>query len=196
MALINNIYVFVEEESVSNSLENTTHPVEDGVDLSDHVKVKPWSLNISGRIVGEDAAETLEKLLELYRKGALINYTGRNYMPNGQIVSFEREHPHTVWKGMTFSMEIREIRIAQSAYTETETNRDAGVQQIQKNTEVQPRYHTVKKGESRWSIAEQYKSHGCTIEYLTEHNNNTDCLLEVGNWYTLKVGAQMLVGEW
>ena len=50
MALINNNYVFVESESVNCDVESTSHPVEKGVELTDHIRRKPTTISISGKI--------------------------------------------------------------------------------------------------------------------------------------------------
>ncbi len=38
MALINQIYVFVETEEVKRDTQISDHPVEEGIDLTDQVK--------------------------------------------------------------------------------------------------------------------------------------------------------------
>ena len=53
MALINGIYVFVEDESLDMNLECTEHPVEEGTEITDHIQRKsghglsPWLSKIS-----------------------------------------------------------------------------------------------------------------------------------------------------
>ena len=50
MALINNNYVLAENESITYESESTSHPVEKGIDITDHVQRKPIILSISGVI--------------------------------------------------------------------------------------------------------------------------------------------------
>ena len=40
MATINGMYVFIESEELSHEVEVAEHTVEDGIELSDHVKRK------------------------------------------------------------------------------------------------------------------------------------------------------------
>ena len=119
MALINNIYVQVIDESVSRDTKVTQHPVEEGLPLTSTVKSEPKGISLSGKIVDTSAytAETIiSKLDELRKSGSLINYKGRNVAGNFQIKSFGTSHPNTIWGGAEFTMELVETRIAKSAY--------------------------------------------------------------------------------
>lgn len=198
MALLNGLYIFVEDEDVDREYEGTEHPVETGIDITDHIRPQAKVLNLKGEIVGKDAANTLSQIMALAEKGSLISYVGRNTFANCQIRSFKTGHPNTIWGGCSFDMTIKEVRIAQKAVVKdpkTGAKKKSGLQQTESGGKKK-RYYTVKKGDCRWSIAEAYKSHGVTIESLTRDNNNSSCLNEVGNWYSLKVGAKVYLGEW
>ena len=91
MATINNLYVFVEDESLEHDVESTSHPVEKGVDLTDHIQRKPIVITIKGKIVdhnGAKASDILNKIKQLQLSGSLIYYLGRNSANNMQIQSF------------------------------------------------------------------------------------------------------------
>lgn len=205
MALINGMYVFVKDESVNRSVESTTHPVESGIDVSDHVKREPISISLNGEIVGDDAANKLAKIMDMMNKGTLVTYIGRNRFKNGQILSFNTSHPNTIWGGMSFDMEIKELRVVKSSSngendgTSVATNErtSVGMQQTTEgDTTKKKHYHTVKKGDSRWSISQQYKANGVTIASLTTDENQKNCLGTPGDWNSLKVGTQIYLGEW
>lgn len=120
MALLNNLYIFVEDESVSNSIESSTHPVEKGMELTDNIRKSPTTISLKGKIVDcgdTKAKDILSKILKLQANGSLIKYSGRNIVSNMQIQSFNTSHPNTVWGGCEFDMELKEVRIAKSAYT-------------------------------------------------------------------------------
>lgn len=51
MALINGIYIHVTDEDVDESMEISTHSVEDGIDITDHTKCEPTELSLSGEVV-------------------------------------------------------------------------------------------------------------------------------------------------
>ncbi len=46
------VYVLQESEDLAHNVESTTHPVEKGIDITDHVKRNPIELSISGKIIG------------------------------------------------------------------------------------------------------------------------------------------------
>ena len=111
MALLNNLYIHVTDESVNSTVESTNHPTEKGIEISDTIRRKPITLSLSGMIVdyGDMTAATILKLvLSLQREGSLINYSGRNVIKNLQIQSFNRSHPNTIHGGLSFTMELKE----------------------------------------------------------------------------------------
>lgn len=179
MALLNGMYLPVIEETVTREIETVAHPVETGIDITDHVKKKPTEISLSGEVVGNSAENILSQIAEMNKTGVVITYVGRNYFRNGQIISFETGHTHAIWGGCTFEMVIREVRFAGSAYdpsaapapdgTEpnaaqqaasthrpaSETN-NAGVQQRERYSTSPEVTHTSKNGETTQTIAQSY----------------------------------------
>ena len=51
MAIINGLYVHVTGESVTRGVTATSHPVEDGIPLTDTVRPQALSISITGKIV-------------------------------------------------------------------------------------------------------------------------------------------------
>lgn len=119
MALINDIYVFVKEESISRSTKITQHPVEKGLPLTDSIRNEPKTLSISGKIVkvgNTKADDIVSKIEKLRTTGSLINYKGRNIVGNFMIGSFDVTDSNENNGGHDFDMELVEVRIAKSAY--------------------------------------------------------------------------------
>lgn len=119
MAYIDNLYIHVTDESISESVDSTTHPVETGIDITDTVKKRPKQISISGLIVNNEnmmAPWIVSSLEILMRKGALVKYSGRNVVSNMQIQSFDHSYPNTVSGGCEFDMVLQEVRIARSSY--------------------------------------------------------------------------------
>ena len=205
MALINNLYVFVEDESVVLDAETTSHPVEEGIDITDHVQRKPVELSISGKIVDHGdtkASDILAKLKALQKSGSLIYYLGRNSMTNMQIQSFSTSHPYTIWGGCDFSMILKEVRIAKPAYVEKVTDTsvtNAGTQQVQKG-ENEKVYHNVKKGDTVWvlvttkykSLEPKYSNTMQKCQWIM--NQNPNAFSRKGDFGTLQIGKKILVG--
>lgn len=176
MAYINNFYVFVETEDVTRGVEISTHPVESGLDITDNVKRSPISLSLTGEIVGENAATILNNITALHQSGKYVKYSGRNIIKNAIIETFDTGHPNTIHGGCSFTMTIKEIRVAKPAYiapkssTNTKKSTKSGTQQVQSNTSK--KYHTVKKGDCLWNIAKAYYGNGA--QYTKIYKANKD----------------------
>ncbi len=122
MALINNIYIHVVDEQITSGVESTAHPVENGLSLTDTIKVMPKELSLTGKIVqigGSTANSIISKLENLMKKGSLIKYYGRTIASNMQIQSFNHSHPNTIWGGCDFDMLLKEVRVALPSYKAT-----------------------------------------------------------------------------
>ena len=128
MALLNNIFIFVIDEKLTHAVKSTTHPVEDGVPLTDTVVAEPVTLSINGKIVdyGNDKAkDIISKIIKLKNEGSLITYTGRNKAKNMQIQSFNTTANNANWGSADFDMELKEVRIAKSPYKPKTTTKTA-----------------------------------------------------------------------
>lgn len=182
MAFVNGLYVFIEDggESITRGVEVTQHAVEEGLPITDNVKRSPVSLSLSGKIVGEDA-ETIKNSLEaMHQKGMLVKYQGIHMLKNAIITAFETSVSNAVYGGYVFSMTIDEVRIANSAYAAPNTKSKSkstgkkvtkgGTQQVQDNGNK--KYHTVKKGDTLWSIAKKYYGDGRMYTKIYQANKD------------------------
>ena len=128
MATINNIYIFVESESLNRSTKIPQHAVEKGLPITDNVREEAKTISLTGKIVDTttlSAADILTKIEALRTSGSLIKYNGRNVAGNYLIRSFNTSHPNTIYGGASFSMELVEVRIAQSSYTPKKENQSS-----------------------------------------------------------------------
>lgn len=119
MALINDIYVLVEDEQLSRESAISQHPTEQGLPLTDIIRSEPKTISLSGKIVDNDqykSEEAIAQIEELRTTGSLIKYNGRTVAGNFAIKSFNTSHPNTVWGGAEFDMELVEVKIAKVAY--------------------------------------------------------------------------------
>lgn len=202
MALINDIYIHVTDEQVSRSIQSSDHPVEKNIDTTDNIKREPIKLSLSGKLVDTEAVKSHEAYAMLYNlqnKGSLIKYTGRNILQNMQIQSFNSSHPYTNNGGLDFTMELKEVRIAQNSYQDnsedkgkTKAEDKAGTQQIEQGN-GNAVYHTVKKGDTIWKLVNtNYKELGSTVQWVID--NNPSAFSRKGDATTLQVGAKLLMG--
>lgn len=113
MAKIDGYYIQAEKESSGFSAEITEQPVEKGVSLTDHVQRGARSLSVSGRVVGAQASEIHNYLLQAYEGGRLVRYVGRVAF-RGLIASFSSDRTYSISDGFTFSLELREVLIAKA----------------------------------------------------------------------------------
>jgi hypothetical protein len=116
LAKIDGYYVLVESESTPYEAEVTEQPVEAGINLTDHVQRKARSLSLSGVISGAEASKIKAYLASAAEKGKLVKYAGRVTF-SGVITAFSTTHDNKIADGFTFTLDLREIRIAKtSAY--------------------------------------------------------------------------------
>lgn len=102
----------VEEEKPRDMVTITDNPVESGQDVSDHVKQEPSIIDITGIMVGNDAASKLSKLKKYQKEGKLLPYIGRNHYANMAIETIDRSHSRGVKNGFEFNISLKSVRIA------------------------------------------------------------------------------------
>ena len=113
MAKIGDVEFNVLTESRPHRNRITSHPVEEGADITDHVEREQLSYTVTG-IVGddEDPASVHEKLMIIYHHGKVVDYQGRATLRNCIIEDFTSDVDSGSIKGFTFTMTITQIRIA------------------------------------------------------------------------------------
>lgn len=175
MALINDIYVFVESEDVSRDITASSHPVEKGIDLTDHVRRSPLSLSLAGEIVGADYGEVVSELERLQKSGELVEYVGVNLVSDVIVTKFSTSHSGEIRGGCHFSMDLTEVRIAASPFTSG--GGSSAAQQIEEApalaaAETPVKTHTVKSGDTLWALAKSYYGNGASYSRIFEANRD------------------------
>lgn len=195
MAYINQYYLFVDGdgESTNRSVSISDHPVEEGMVITDNVRREPLEISISGKLVGSDAETVKTNLESLMNQGSYVKYIGKEILSNAVILSFNTSRDITVDGGMIFDMTIREIRVAQSAYRDASTGKTvkSGLQQIvRNNNEV---YHTVKDGDTLYSLSMMY--YGSDSGYVKLYEANSTIIEESAKeaGYTSSNGGHVLI---
>lgn len=175
MALINDIYLFVEAEDVSRETIATSHPVEEGIELTDHVRRSPLSLSLSGEIVGPDYEDDISQIESLQKTGELVEYVGVNLVSDVIITKFSTSHAGDVYGGCRFTMELKEIRVASSPFSSGSGNN--GTQQIEEAPvpaaqDPPPKTHTVKSGDTLSGIAKAYYGNASMFPQIFNANRD------------------------
>ena len=166
MAKINGIKIHVEKESLQNDVELPSHPVEKGINLTDHVERKPVVLSISGKLIRPDHT-TLETLLGRVTSSKSLKkvlvYEGRRIYHNLMIKSFNPSADADIGNGYEFSMTLVEVRFAAPSYVSLPKKTKAAVASVSSvgrkqtaNKKQSPIYHVVKKGDTYSGIAQKY----------------------------------------
>ena len=166
MAKINGIKIDVLKEELKNDVELPSHPVEKGINLTDHVERNPVVLSISGKLIRPNHT-TLETLLgrlsTIETTGTLVVYEGRRIYHNLMIASFSYDADSKIMNGFNFSMTLREVRFAQPSYVSLPKRTKAAVAGVSSvgrkqtaNKKQYPFYHVVKKGDTYSGIAQKY----------------------------------------
>lgn len=101
----------VVDESPSNTADVTNKPVEKGEDISDHMKIKPYTVRLKGSIVN-DAPAKLELLRTYQREAKLLTYVGRNIFKDVVLTNLETDHSVENAKGFDYSITLQHVKIA------------------------------------------------------------------------------------
>ena len=179
------VYLFVETEETVQAASASSHAVEQGADITDHVKAEPEELTVSGEIVGRQHQSIISTIKSWERSGELLRYAGSQTLRSCIIQSF--------------SPSLKRIRIAAPAYVaaadvprEARETVSLGMQSVEVN-DTGARYHTVKPGDTIYSLVNgPYRSEGKSCEDIMAAN--PDAFSKRGDFRTLKVGARLKMG--
>jgi LysM repeat protein len=151
--------VMVEKETSNNDAELGEQPVEEGLPLTDHSREKPISLSINGKIIRETDAQAksvTDAINNYKKKKQKISYEGRRIYHNMMIETFQLSTDKSTANGYSFTMTLREIRIAKPSYVSTGKS-NAGRKQTQNGKGSGAKeYHKVKKGDTYWALGIKY----------------------------------------
>lgn len=158
--------IHVVSESIKGDVNVIEQPAEEGLPLTDHVEKKPFILSIEGTLVRPSQARVDELIsaLEKFRdSGKMISYEGRRIYKNIVIETFSFDADKSISNGYRFSMRLKQIRIAKTAYvalppkpkTQVKPKTNAGKKQ-QVNKKKSLVYHVVKRGDTYWALGIKY----------------------------------------
>lgn len=197
MALINNLYVCVTDEEIDRGVTVTEHPVEKGLPITDNVKRDAIKLSLSGYIVdvkNTKASTIVNKLSNYAKNGQYVKFVGRTIISNALITDFSTKYSNKANGGCSFSMEIKEVRIAKSAYVKQK--KKASTKQVTKRSTKSKRYYKVKTGDCLWTIAKKYYGSGLQYPKIYKANKSMIDKRNKGynvDKYTIYTGQKLLI---
>lgn len=193
------IYLFVKSEDNSVATTASTHSVENGADISDHVKMNAETVSVSGMLVGSSYMNSVAIIKSWEKDGTLVRYSGDVILKQCRISSFQLTHEADTAGGCSFTMELESVRIAKPAYTvselpaETKPTDNAGAQSVEVNNSGGV-YHTVKAGDTVWALVNgPYKKYGKSCDDIMRMNPGA--FSRAGDFRTLQIGARLKMGD-
>ncbi|WP_353961272.1 LysM domain-containing protein [Paenibacillus sp. S-12] len=156
------VELFVISEEPEYSVQVSSHNVEKGGTITDHIQRDTASLHLEGLLIGPQAANFKQRLVKAMNEGKLLQYTGRNMMLNCVITSLRTSHDSSIANGMSFTMSLKQVNIVKPAYSKLPPKKKAAVKPKsrsgKRNTSYRPKpeSHTVRNGQSVKDIATYY----------------------------------------
>ena len=102
----------ITKETVSRQSTITDNPVEGGGNINDHVFRSPLSFQLAGTVT--DGAAAIATLNQMWARGDILTYTGRNRVSNLVIQNLQSTHDATNRKGFTFTATLKQITLGSS----------------------------------------------------------------------------------
>jgi len=156
------VELFVISEEPEYSVQVSSHNVEKGGTITDHIRKETTSLVLQGLLIGPQASNYKQRLVKAMNEGKLLQYTGRNMMLNCVITSLRTAHNNSIANGMTFTMSLKQVNIVQPAYSKLPPKKKAAVKPKsrsgKRNTSYRPvpETHTARPGQSLMDIARYF----------------------------------------
>ncbi len=132
------IFSVATGEDATMTADITDKPIEGG-NISDHAQLQPLTMSIPGYIVGDDAQQKLEKLREYMKNSEVLRFVGVDIAQNVMITSLKTGRSTNIADGVAFTVDLKEVRIAESqvtvideAYVYTQANdlKNGGLQAV------------------------------------------------------------------
>ena len=183
--------LFVISEEPEYSVQVSSHNVEKGGTITDHIRKETTSLVLQGLLIGPQASNYKQRLVKAMNEGKLLQYTGRNMMLNCVITSLRTAHNNSIANGMTFTMSLKQVNIVQPAYSKLPPKKKAAVKPKsrsgKRNTSYRPKpeSHTVRNGQSLWDISTYHKVSATIVKVANSIINPAIPLIE---------GTKLLLG--
>lgn len=179
MPTLAGVEIHVDTERPSYSVQAMSHPMEDGLPVTDHIQRQPIGFSLDGLVLNPGASEKRDRLLAAMNSGELVVYLGRNSAYTMLIMSLDPVHDYKVANGFRYSIKLLEARIVNVAQdvppetdptgTATSETGNLGTQQLEQTTDQVDA--TIKEGDTFWALAKTFKT---TVDAIASLNPDLD----------------------
>ena len=139
MARYGDIELFVTEENPSFGNYSTDQPIEDGEEVTDHVRNEPDRLQVRGKYTGEGAGDVFNKLQKKRRDKEPHLYVGRNYIDKMVIEGIDSEHDKNITNGFRFTMRLKQVKVSKpSPVKQLPTEEKTQAKEVESSGREQP----------------------------------------------------------
>lgn len=163
MSRLGGVELFVTSEEPEYSVQVSSHNIEKGGSITDHIQKEGVTLHLEGLLLGPQAANYRHRLVAAMNGGKVLQYVGRNSMVNAVITSLRTSHDYSIANGMSFSLTLKEIQLVKVAYKglpgKSQAALKAKSRSGKRNTSYlpTPQEHLIRTGQTWETIAKSYQ---------------------------------------
>ena len=104
----------ITKVSMPESSTTTDHALEDGEQITDHVKSNPITISLTG-IILDDTQEKVLKLRKYREAGEIIDFDYMTSLKHVVITDFSHDYEAKIKDGYAFTMTLKQIKVAKVA---------------------------------------------------------------------------------
>lgn len=127
IVLGNLILLVVKEETINESNQITTKPVEDGADISDHIRQDPVKIDLTATVAGDDAESIFQQLEEMRNAQEVFNYYGEQRLDPYESMAIEgvslSRNPQ-ISNGHEIKISLKQVRVVEQKTTAVKLGKD------------------------------------------------------------------------
>lgn len=130
----------LKEFATESVLEVTSHPVEEGADVSDHARLKSSMVSMTVLVVGDKADYKLSQLEKKQRNKEQVEVIGPKRYKNMQITHIRPNYAYDVANGYVIDLTFQEVRVVKAkTYVVKMKKKNSGRKQTKKKKASTPK---------------------------------------------------------
>ncbi|HEX3045406.1 MAG TPA: hypothetical protein VHY08_11675 [Bacillota bacterium] len=117
----------VKEESITEANQVTEKPVENGANISDHIRQDPVKISLSATVAGDDAESIYQLLEEMRNNQAVFDYWGEQRFEPYESMAIESvsltRNP-AISNGHEIGISLKQVRVVEQKTTAVKLGKD------------------------------------------------------------------------